>query len=439
MEERYDVIIVGGRVAGASLAIRLGRQGLDVLLMERASFPSWPSVPSSPIIHPGTMRLLDELGLSEEDYVHPSARVTHIILDVMGKFQAVMPAERLDLDRNYFFGIDRNRFDMVMWQRAASLPSVTALESTPMLEVVKDAGGRVNGVLCKTAGAEQIFSADLVVGADGRFSMAAHKFGAKTFEEMNDYPHSTYHAEWEGVAARSESNAQPFMIFQLEDNYSFLCIPVDTQKYIIASNLRPDHKRFHGNLEERYHQAIESVPALCELLKTARRVTPVVGVRRVENGYREAYGDGWALAGDALHYESPLDGQGFYNALLASKLLAEAIEQWKQGMPWLEAGKEYQQRFYDSTHEMLKQTINRVQQDLYTSPPPFIVKTLIRWMLTDPIYQKQFLRYLSRAIDPRTFSFAPSPGPVLRGMLRDVRRAGSQWFERHSNTREGRS
>lgn len=429
MERQYDVIIVGGRVAGASLAIRLGRQNLNVLLIDRASFPSWPSVPSSPIIHPGTMRLLDELGLSEDDYAHPSAKVTHIILDVMGKFQAVMPAERVQLDRNYFFGLDRHKFDTVLWQRAASLPSVTACQNTSMLDVVKDRGGRVAGILCKTeTGTEEVFSADLVVGADGRFSMAAQKFGAQTFEEMNDFPSSTYHAEWQGVAAHSEAYAQPFIIFQLEDNYSFLCIPVDAQKYIIASNLRPDHKRFHGNLEERYHQAIQSVPALSALLKTARRVTPVVGVRRVENGYRQAYGDGWALAGDAFHYESPLDGQGFYNALLASALLAEAIQVWKQGTPWPQAGQEYQQRFYESTHEMLKQTVKRVQQDLYTNPPPFLVNTLIRWMLTDPVYQKQFLRYLSRAIDPTSFTFSPTLGPVVRGILRDARNAPAQLF-----------
>jgi hypothetical protein len=99
-------------------------------------------------------------------------------------------------------------------------------------------------------------------------------------------------------------------------------------------------------------------------------------------------------------------------------------------MPWEEAGRVYQQRFYDSSHEMLQQTVKRVQQDLYATPPPFIVNTLIRWMLTDPGYQKQFLRYLSRAIDPTTFSFDPQPGPVLRGMLRDLERAASRLFSK---------
>lgn len=431
MEKNYDVIIVGGRVAGASLAMRLSRQNLKILLIERATFPSWPSVPSSPIIHPGTMRFLDELGFSENDYGYPSAKASHVILDVMGRFQAIMPAKLAELDREFFLGLDRNKFDTVLWERAASLPNVTARQNFSMLDVVRDPNGCVTGILCKTdSGSQEIYSAELVVGADGRYSSAAQKFGAKTMEEMNEFPSSSYHAEWEGVAKYSDLYPQPFIIFQLEGNYSFLCIPIDTQKYIIGNYLRPDNSRFQGTLEERYHQAIQSVPRLRELLKDARRVTPVVGVRQIENGYRQAHGDGWALVGDAFHYESPLDGQGIYNALLATQLLAEAIQQWRQGRPWREAGEEYQNRFYKSTHDMLEQTVKRVQQELYSTPPPFVVKTLLRWMLTDPLYQKQFLRYLSRAIDPKTFSFGPTLGPILRGIGRDIRGIPSRLFSK---------
>ena len=425
MEKQYDVIIVGGRVAGSSLAIRLGGENLRVLLIDRAAFPSWPAVPSSPLVHPGTMRLLDELGLSDDEYTYPEGKVTHLILDMMGKFQAIMPLELLQLDRNYVFGIDRNKFDTLLWQRAASLPTVTACENFGMTDVIRDDAGRVTGIVGKSGdGAEEVFSADLVVGADGRFSLAANKFGAKPFEELNNFPSASYHAEWEGVAHYSDTYPHPLVIYQLGKGYSFLCIPIDKHKYIIANYMRTSDTNFGGKIEDHYLQRIQSVPRLREQLKNARMVTRIVGVRRIDNGYRQAYGDGWALVGDAFHYESPLDGQGIYNALLASKFLAEAIQQWKGGRPWLEVGEEYQKRFYDTSHAMLKQTVKRVQQEVYTEPPPFILNTLIRWMLNDPTYQQNFLRYLSRAIDPNSFSFGPTPGPILRGFLRDVFRRG---------------
>src|SRR5687767_4154477 len=167
MEKQYEVIIVGGRIAGTSLAIRLAQQNIRVLLIDRATFPSWPSVPSSPLVHPGTMRLLDELGFSEEEYTFPEGKVTHLILDMMGKYQAIMPTELLQLDRNYVYGIDRNKFDTILWQRAASLPTVTACENFAMTDAVRDANGRVIGIIGKSGDrTEEVISADLVVGAD---------------------------------------------------------------------------------------------------------------------------------------------------------------------------------------------------------------------------------------------------------------------------------
>lgn len=423
MEQHYAVIIVGGRIAGSSLAIRLGQQQIPVLLIDRASFPSWPSVPSSPLVHPGTMRLLDELGFSEAEYTHADARVNHFILDMMGKYQAIMPTELLDLDRNYLYGIDRNKFDTVLWQRAASLPSVTAYENLAMTELITDDAGRVTGIVGKANHQTPVaYSADLVVGADGRFSAVAHKVGSQPFEELNDYPSASYHAEWEDVAPYSDQYPHSVVVYQIGNGYSLLCIPVGDRKYIIANYLRTGDTHVSGKMEAHYLQTIQSVAGLRERLTHARRTTRVVGVRRIDNGYRQAWGDGWALVGDAFHYESPIDGQGIYNALISSKLLAEAIGQWRSGQPWHQSGADYQQRFYATSHTMLKQTVKRVHQELYTTPPPFVINTLMRWMLTDPGYQKQFLRYLSRAIDPTSFAFGPSVGPIVRGFARDMLR-----------------
>jgi hypothetical protein len=44
------------------------------------------------------------------------------------------------------------------------------------------------------------------------------------------------------------------------------------------------------------------------------------------------------------------------------------------------------------------------------NPPPFIINTVIRSTLTDPEYQKGFLRYTHRVIDP---SEHPEPHPKI--------------------------
>jgi 2-polyprenyl-6-methoxyphenol hydroxylase-like FAD-dependent oxidoreductase len=101
MADHYDAIIVGGRNAGASLAMRLAKQGLQVFLADRARFPSLPQVPSSPILHAGAMRLLDELGFDEKDYTRPDGIITEYVLNFVGHFVVSMPTELMGIDRNY--------------------------------------------------------------------------------------------------------------------------------------------------------------------------------------------------------------------------------------------------------------------------------------------------------------------------------------------------
>ena len=80
-----------------------------------------------------------------------------------------------------------------------------------------------------------------------------------------------------------------------------------------------------------------------------------MGIKRIENGYRQAWGDGWALVGDAAHYKDPSDGQGIYDALLGSKLLAQSILDWKQdGLSWDVAGEQYQHNLKEATYSTYK-------------------------------------------------------------------------------------
>jgi hypothetical protein len=219
------------------------------------------------------MRLLDELGLDEKEYTHPEAKITHLIMSMMGKFQAILPMALMQIDRNYIYGVDRNKFDTVLWKHAASLPNVTACQNFAMIDVVKDANGRIAGIIGRPTDSKtkETITSDLVVGADGRFSLAARKFGAQPFEELNDYPSASYHAEWEGVAPHSEECPQPGMIYQLGNGYSLLCFPVGKQKYIIGNYLRTSDTNFGGQkLEDHYIQTVQSVPDLRRRLKNSR-------------------------------------------------------------------------------------------------------------------------------------------------------------------------
>lgn len=422
--QHFDVTIIGGRPAGASLAIRLAQQNLNVLLVDKATFPSLPNVPSSPMINVGTMRLLDELGLKEQDYAYSGGKFTHFTMDFVDMFDVKISIADAGLDRTYYYGLDRNLFDTTLWEHAANQPTVTAKSDFSVTDILRDEDGVVNGISGKNAqGIVENYTADLVVGADGRFSFAARKFGAAKVLEFNDHVTASYHAEWENVEPYSAEYPTSVTIYNFGTGFFVLCIPIDDRKYIIGTYSRAENGRVGAqNLEAEYRKAVESVPALKARLRNAHLVSRVVGVNPIENGYREGVGAGWALVGDALHYKDPIDGQGIYDALMGSKLLAEAIYKWKhEGVEWMEAAEEFEIRFRDASYPMLQQTVARSKQEL-TPAPRLILKTLVRWMLTDPGFQRNFIRYSCRVLNPADFSPKPTQGMILRGIVNDVRR-----------------
>src|SRR5256885_14422426 len=71
MQEHFDVVVVGGRCAGAPLAMLLAREGLRVCVVDRARFPS--ETPSTHGIQPSGVTILERLGLRER--VEPQAAV----------------------------------------------------------------------------------------------------------------------------------------------------------------------------------------------------------------------------------------------------------------------------------------------------------------------------------------------------------------------------
>ncbi len=429
-EAHFDVIIIGGRCAGASLAVRLAGLNLRILLVDRATFPNLPDVPSSPTIHPGTMALLDDIGLAEADYTHPGGKIEHYIVNAVGHFEASIPTSQMQLDRNYVYGIDRCLFDTTLWEHAATCPGVTAHQGFTVTDIntQSDPAAITGHFLADKI--PQTFTADLIVGADGRYSFSARKFGADITEEENEFITASYHAEWENVDDYAPDKPNAVSMYNTNQGFMLLVIPIAGRKYYVCTYMRSDDARFGPQrLQEAYLEGLQRVPHLWNRLKQAQRVTDVVGLRQIKNGYRQASGANWALVGDAVHYKDPLDGQGIYDALLEAKLLSEAIHQWQTtDRSWQVVGQTYEQALRDATHTMFQQTTGRVRQEVHTPAPEFLLKTYVRWMFNDPTYQTQFLQYLSRAVPPESFDTTPSisPGIVMRGLSDDIR----SWFGR---------
>lgn len=406
----YDVIVVGGRPAGSTLAARLGQAGLRVLLLERSKLPSVPSA-SSPIIYASTMRLLDEIGADEAAYARSTPKIRRMVNATPG-MQTEMRIPMLD-GRDYAYAIDRARFDEALWHNA--LRHVEGRDGTAVSDVLWD-NQRVTGVIL--SGGERV-SADLVVGADGRFSLIARKVGAAEYDVQEQYPTSIYYAYWRGTTAFDEPTA---LAFGQEFGIGYLVMDSADDSTVIALEgqselLNPEP----GKVDAFYEGLIRKQPFLANIIRDAERVSEVRGMRRIGNLYRQPGGLGWALVGDAYHQKDPIDGQGIYDAVFSAKMLAQAILDWKRGGAlWGEALAAYDAAVRRETYPMYNSTLERVRGSLYQQTPAWAL-TPIRWLLQDSLTMERMGMMLTRQIEPnRVMSPTLLIGALLRGPLRDL-------------------
>ena len=420
----YDVIIVGGRPAGASLAARLGQQNIKTLIVDRATFPSRPAV-SSPFILAHTMHLLDEIGADEAAYAHNTPQMKRVVLEFKDYFRVFFPmAEKYG--RNYLYTVERGRFDHTLWRNAAKFESVTAVENFAVTDVIRDENGRISGITGRHPQAEQqTFTADCVVGSDGRFSTIAQKVNAPVTEQRTDVDTTIYYAFWENVAAYDETGAAMPHIHTSLDGLSYVFMPTaDGLVSVIAQGQSDLYDPQPGQVDKEYLRLLQAQPYVWRRLTKAQQVSKLSGMKRMGNLFRQATGDGWALVGDAYHQKDSLDAQGIYDALAGAKILAEELTAWKHnGKAWDSAMQAYSERTYAHLKPMFDSTMDRVKREIYDIPPPFVAKSILKWVLTSDEYKHRFKHLLIRDFNPEGAMAPPAMIKMLfSGLGSDLKR-----------------
>src|SRR5687767_1378884 len=150
-ESHHDVVIVGARCAGATLATFVARGGASVLLLDKDRLPS-DHILSTHTIHPPGLHVLDDLGVG--DAVRAVAPPTRLVrLRKNDAFVDIeFPGERAE------YCPRRARLDALL-QDAAVSAGVELLDRTRVTSLLRD-GDRVIGVRAVgPTGQEHVFRA----------------------------------------------------------------------------------------------------------------------------------------------------------------------------------------------------------------------------------------------------------------------------------------
>ena len=410
----YDVIIVGGGPAGCSLAARLAVSGMRILVLERDALPERTVVSCSLFLASG-MQLMDEIGIPETQYATGNPKLAGAVLEMAAYFKTFVTMPEVG-GRNYLYGIRRELLDNALWNHLQQFQNITAIDHFSVTDISCDEKDTVKIVSGTKKGMGNIqFSAKAVIGADGRNSIVVRKMKAPVIEEEKKLVTTVYYAYWEHVAPYKVDGEEWVQIHSGCNGFSAIVMPAGAHTTGILAQCRHDYFKANKGADAWYHQVISSFPSIKERLKNARMITPLKGIKNVPNLFRKAAGPGWVLVGDAYHQKDSYDAQGIYDALLGAKLLSGYLIDWyhKKG-EWDALLAQYETEIYKIAAPMFKSTLERLKRELFTTPPPFVARTLMRWMLTSPVYKNQFAKLISRQVAPD--KWAP-PSLVLRSIV----------------------
>jgi len=317
----YDVVVVGGRVAGASTALLLARAGARVAVVERGD-TGRDTVSTHALMRAGVLQLsrwgvLDRLvaagtppvrqtmfGYPDGDRVRVSIRSSHGV-------EALYAPRRTLLDR--------------MLLGLAEDAGAEVYRRTDVVGLTRDADGRVTGVATGGPSGGDDLAAEVVVGADGLRSVVAREVGAATlrrgtaasavlYRYVRDLDVVGY--EWfygNGAAAG------------LIPTNDATCVFVSTTPGRLREQSRAGRAAAYDALLD------AASPGLGERVRDGTDPSPMRGWRGAVGHVRRSWGPGWALVGDAGYYKDPITAHGMTDALRDADLLAQAIQRATAG------------------------------------------------------------------------------------------------------------
>jgi 2-polyprenyl-6-methoxyphenol hydroxylase-like FAD-dependent oxidoreductase len=381
MPVRYDVIIVGARVAGAATAALLGRQGLRVLLVDRAPLPG-PAV-STHFFARTALEFLDtRLGVLEEVLATGAPPLRRWHIEIEGAcYGGPMPARG---GHSYNLCVRREALDDILLRAATREAGVELRVRAPVDRLVRD-GGRVAGA----AGPGWEARAPVVIGADGRGSRVARLAGAGT-EFDAGVLRCTYHAYWTGVAPHPE----PALELWYSGRDVLQVGPCDAGAWVVMiSSPAGDYAALRGDGTGNYLARLEAIPAMRARLRDARRVSPVFGSGTLRNFERVPAGRGWFLAGDAYCLKDPLFGAGITDALRAAGVLAELVPQVVSGAL---AGDAAAERYRAEVRRLVGEKVKQGLDGLRIDPVPGEQRAWILGALSHPAFALELSRRCSQ-------------------------------------------
>ena len=317
LRSRFDAVIVGARAAGASTAMLLASQGLDVLVIDKGGYGT--DTLSSHALMRGAVAQLERWGLADR-----LATMTPAVTGTTFHYGAEQMALDTTADgtQRPLMAPRRTVLDQVLVDAAWSA-GATVRHNTRLADIETDASGRVVGVTIEDShGTSQTIATELLIGADGLRSTVARRL---------DVP-----------VTRKGTEASAYALRYVEDldmdtnNYHWLyahksgagVIPTDDGQHMVFAAMPRERfgNEIRADVEAGFHRVLAEVnPTVAVAMSNATPAGPMRSWPGHVGQFRKAHGPGWALVGDAGYFKDPFSAHGISDAFRDAELLASAV------------------------------------------------------------------------------------------------------------------
>ena len=313
-----EILIVGGGPAGSSLAFALAREGVDVVVVDRARFPR--GKPCAEYLSPQASRILDAMGALQP--VERSGAAALAGVRVRAPNGAVIAGDfvaghgyRGYRDRG--LSVRREVLDAILLD-CARAAGARVLEGARVTDVLRDAG-RIRGARVRCDSGERELSARFLIGADGLRSVVANRLGlVHRARRPRRLALVTHYRGVRGIGDQAEMHVERDGYIGIADvghGVTTASLVVPTSR---AKELSRDRTAFLESwIGRRDH--------LAPRFAAATRVSPVQATGPFASRATRAWTPGAALVGDAADFFDPVTGEGIYAALRGGELLATAL------------------------------------------------------------------------------------------------------------------
>ena len=343
----FDVIIIGSRVAGSTLATLLGQYGHRILILDKATFPS--DTLSTHFFRAPAFKVFERMGVFNQILL-TTPKLINSFSDFDGQVSN-QPVEDSG-DYNYYLCVRRITLDDILLKRVQS-ESTVVLHQGAILDELLWQGDRVVGVRWHEANLHLEATARVVVGADGFYSKVATQ--VKPIIEHSEPVHrAMYYAYFQGL----QSQDGPAAEFHLRGNHLVYVFPTDNSLTLIAASVPiAEFDEFRKDPERQLMAELEVLPTLAPRLHSAERFGSVRGAGNIPGYMRIPYGQGWVLVGDAETIQDPWSGRGIDHASTHASLLADSLHVWlSDEMGWEQAMQRYHAARNEFSLETYQQT-----------------------------------------------------------------------------------